>query len=339
MLFDTLAVSLLLGLAGSALLAVLGTFAAQSKPHRISLPLHVAIAMTYLPVVLIVVDQLLVISRCNRDTVWVVVLLTSVTSMTLHALATLIVRVRRLANEFRNLSAGISSRKPPITAHLAYVLVNSTAASYRQIISDTERDTRTFAFIQRRIAPYMHSDEMLSAVAENRFGAGNPEKEAYVRAHQGRRTAFFRSLENGATYREIYPRDALINFVRTGTHSAELWPLTPAAVVDLLSSWRKAITMYPTYYVGICDDAAPIKYHVLDEDCVVLHEPIGKGDDIRMNSILIYSAAVGKQVAADFGLLWSLIDPAWRDRVKLARWIQEELIPLAKERAKKKRVG
>ncbi|WP_420130368.1 hypothetical protein [Longimicrobium sp.] len=214
----------------------------------------------------------------------------------------------------------------------AQVLVNTSVAEYRRAVVKAEAQGKDFAYIQRRLAPYLHKDEALHYIATQRFGAGNPEMEAYVAAHQSRRAAFFSALGAGVRYRELFPRSAIVRYVATGTHSDEMWPLPVSTIIELLDNWREVLLRYHNYYVGISDHALPIKYHVIDAECVILHEPVGKGDDIRLNSLFIYGRDVASIAVKDFDLVWGLIDPEWRDRERIARWISEELVPLANRR-------
>jgi hypothetical protein len=338
MLFDATVRLFLLGLSTTAVISLFAAIGTQSRPKHLTFSLHCVIVGIYLPLLWIALNELPLTLIPTLYTAWLVTLLASFTAVTAHAL---IIARREIAGVTKALSGSRGARsvdtflhEPPKSSQLGYILVNSSVAHYREAVLLEEEKGRDFAYIQRRIAPYLYSDSTLQAIARQRFGAGNPEMNAYISAHQRRRQSFFASIESGARYREMFQRQVLLRYIETGTHADEMWPISSSAVVDLLKNWRQVLLQYPNYYVGISDQSLPIKYHLIDGECVILHEPVGKGDDIRLNSFFMFGRETGMCVQADFDLVWGLIDPEWRDRERIARWIKDELIPLARRRSK-----
>ena len=327
---------LLIGVAATAVLTLCGVIAASvSRQHSWSV--HLIVAVIYLPILALVADSLPSSLSLSKAGTWLVFMLGSAAALLFHACLTFELRLRAEQRQSKGRSrhgdhGPALSREPPENAPLAHALANVSVGAYRDAVVSAEEDAHDYAFVQRRVAPYFNSDDMLRFIATQRFGAGNREADAYVSAHRRRRDAFFASLASGARYREMFERRALLSYVRTGTHSAEMWPLTPDTMLDLLENWRTALREQSNYYVGITDEAMPLKYHVIDNERLVLHEPIGKGDAIRFNSLFVYSRDIAEIVASDFELVWGLIDPEWRDRQRIAAWIQDELMPLARQR-------
>jgi len=336
MLFGSTVLWFLLGLSGTAFTSLFAAIGTQSRPKHMTLPLHALLAAAYIPLILVAVNAIPPKLMAPSWAAWFVLGLAVFGATTTHSLIAVGYRLV-VAQKVRDAAVGpapskLVSRELPQRCHPAYVMINASVADYREAVASAEQAGRDFAFVQRRIAPYLNSDEMLRFIATHRFGAGNAEMNAYVSSHQRRRQAFFACLDSGARYREMFPREAILSYVQTGTHAEEMWPLAPATVVDLLKNWRQTLLQYPNYHVGISDHHLPIKYHLIDGECVILHEPVGKGDDFRLNSVFVYGQQIGGMVAKDFDLVWGLIDPEWRDRQKIARWIKDELIPLARRR-------
>lgn len=331
-LVDTSVAWILAGIACTFLATVLTVRRIGKRHKRFSLTAHVLMVGAYLPLVIIVLALLEPRFKGTSPGRVLTLGLASVTFPCAHALMASWRRLRDLRSEGsgRATSELGLKRIPPARSVMARVLVNCSVAEYRDAILDAESEASDFAFVQRRIAPYLNSDEMLRFVAAQRFGEGHPETHAYVATHQRRRQAFLAALDSGARYREILPRNSIMRYVETGTHSDDMWPLPVAAVVELLQNWRQAILAHPNYYVAISDYALPLKYHVVDGECVVLHEPVGKTEHLRFNSIFIYSKEAAAAVAKDFDVVWGLIDPQWRDSTRVANWIKDELVALAR---------
>jgi hypothetical protein len=336
MLFSSTAGWFLIGLAGTALTSFFAAIGTQQQPKHLTIPLHGLIVAVYAPLIAISVNMLP--SRLIEGGLagWLELALAMSSALSCHALLAVghrLMALKRLAVQASSSpTTAIVSHELPQRTLSGHILVNSSVADYRKAVIAAEGGGRDFAFIQRRIAPYLLSDSMLRLIASQRFGDGHPEMNAYISSHQRRRQAFFESLDSGARYREMFSRQTILHYVKSGTHSEEMWPLPSSAIVDVLKNWRDALLHHPNYYVGISDHSLPIKYHLIDNECLILHEPVGKGDDIRLNSFFIYGKEIGAVVVRDFDVIWGLIDPEWRDRQKIARWIKDELIPLARRR-------
>ncbi|MEU8631410.1 hypothetical protein AB0C38_04515 [Amycolatopsis sp. NPDC048633] len=220
----------------------------------------------------------------------------------------------------------------PGNAVLARTVSYATVSEYRSAIADLEATAHEFSFIQHRIAPYFKTDGGIDDVALIRYGEGSPDADGYRHSQTSRKKSFAAHLAAGNKLREIYPRDKITLYARTGALAPKMWPMKPSEVVASLVNWKHALENFDSYFVGIADVKIPLKYHIIDREVVILHEPIGRGESHRLNSIFIYGSESARPFVDDFELLWSLIPSEWRSTVQVASWIESELIPLAQKR-------
>ena len=213
---------------------------------------------------------------------------------------------------------------------LAEVVINDSVRRYKDSILEAESGIQMMNNIQWRIAPYFKTDEIIRYIARQRFGDGSPNIEAYLaRACKADGLGSQLSLrQTRLCERFIRFRDCCSTF-RTGTHAENKWPLTPDMVRGLLNAWINALNTHENYVVGITALSLPIKYHILNDDRVVIHEPVGEGESFRLNSIILYGHDTAAPFLADFERVWSEIPPEFRNRQSVTSWIEGELIPQA----------
>jgi len=255
MLFESAVSFFLIGLSATAVISLFAAIGTQGHPKHLTLPLHVVIAGIYLPLLAIGVNELPLTFITRPSTAWLVLVLVALSATCIHGLV--VMWRREAVSNPETVDAGAIAElktiidKRPEGSQLGYILLNTGVSQYRETVLSAEEKGRDFAYIQRRIAPYFFTDEMLRFIAGQRFGAGNAEMNKYVSAHQRRRQAFFAALDSGARYREMFERRTLLRYVQTGTHAEEMWPLSPSTIVDLLKNWRQALLAHTNYYVGI----------------------------------------------------------------------------------------
>ncbi|HEY3685715.1 MAG TPA: hypothetical protein VGL93_21975 [Streptosporangiaceae bacterium] len=303
---------------------------AASSAFEVGGRVHLLLAAGYLPLLPVIADVLPRKITPTPLVAYVLLALACVWALSVHLGVVFTVHARKTAG--RAASAVTIEGATP-----AEVLTFTSTEKYHQAVTELERRGNDFRYVQNRIAPYFLPAAAVEHVARLRFGDGDAQRGHYIESQRNRRTAFFELIGRGATVREIYPRERILRYAQTGTHTGELWPLTPQLMEQLLLEWKDAIQRFDNYHIAIADESIPMKYHVIDENVIVLHEPIGRGDSHRLNSMFAIDAAVGKRFADDFDLVWSLIDPCWRDPDQLGRWIDEELIPLARKRLRQKK--
>ncbi len=96
----------------------------------------------------------------------------------------------------------------------ALCFANNSVAEYREAIVQAETEGHEFAYIQWRISPFFKPDDTIGYIAEKRFGEGDPNVDEYFNEHTTRRQVFYQALRGGAIFRELYPRDRLLRYVR-----------------------------------------------------------------------------------------------------------------------------
>lgn len=307
----------LIGISVTAFLTVVG-IKAQAGSAEMKSGVHVLVFCVYAPALAVIIESMNSIIIATRNTTILIFLISTLTASLVHYI------IWDTRSRRRKLDSGIGI--PPVAGAVpAYVKTHTTTSEYHQSVVELEEHGVDFAFIQSRIAPYFLPPDAVQYVAELRFGAGNPLLQRYVEAQDKRRKAFFRLVARGAVIREIYPRSRLVNYVTTGSHLGDLWPLTPDLMQQLLREWQRAIVQFPNYTVAIADEPVPMKYHVIDRRCVVLHEPIGRGDAHRLNSVFMFGGSLAERFAKDFDLVWDVIDPRWRDSKEISSWIDTDL--------------
>lgn len=307
----------LIGISVTAFLTIVG-IRAQSGSAEMKSGVHVLVFCVYVPALAVIIESMKSVIIATRNTTILILLIGILAASLAHYIIWDTRRGKRKPD------SGISI--PPVAgAAPAYVKTHTTTSEYHQSVVELEEHGVDFAFIQSRIAPYFFPPEAVRYVAELRFGAGNPLLQRYVEAQDKRRKAFFRLIARGAVIREIYPRSRLLSYVTTGSHQGDLWPLTPDLMQQLLREWQRAIVEFPNYTVAIADEPVPMKYHVVDRRCVILHEPIGRGDAHRLNSVFMFGNSLAEKFAKDFDLVWDVIDPRWRDSNEISSWIDTDL--------------
>lgn len=349
---------LLLSVAASAAIAFLIQRSTLNVDNGFHISIHLAFICIYAPTTTVIVNQIPGHKVGTRAySVSLLLLLLTIFTLFHYTIALKSRKDRRIAEiaaDFKGLKASLADAQRetselkdlekardtslrsledvPHKATPARVLVNRSVADYRSAVVSAESRARESAFIQWRIAPYFKSEDTINYLAQERFGEGSPDAANYRDEHLRRRQAFQDHLLRGDIHREIYPRDRLLSYVKTGTHSRDMWPLPAEQVIDLLNNWRDAIVRHDNYFVAISDESLPFKYHLIDGECIILHEPIGKGDSMRVNSIFIYDPEAANMLLEDFEFVWSQTPPKWRASDQLASWIETDLLPLASRR-------
>ncbi|GAB3453520.1 hypothetical protein [Actinophytocola sediminis] len=360
MLYDPGATATVVSLAvGLVVNVVVAALFAQSGKANSPRPLsrHIALALSYLALLPIVVNLVPASILPSRAAAIFVTLALVTAVLGVHVSCVTVIRSKKqreihgrdiieaekqisdlrleIAREERDgpLSADpIARRNVPKDAVLARTVSHTTVSGYRAAIAELEATAGEFSFIQHRISPYFKTSGGIDDVARIRYGEGSPDADDYRYSQTSRKKSFAAHLAAGNRLREIYPRDKITLYVKTGALAPKMWPMKPSEVVASLVNWKHALETFDSYFVGIADEKVPLKYHIIDQEVVILHEPIGRGDSHRLNSIFIYGAESARPFVEDFELLWSLIPSEWRSTVSVAAWIENELIPLAQKR-------
>ncbi len=303
------------------LVALVGVWANSGRFH-FSGPVHLLLALLYAPLCVVVFNYLPSEWFTNSRSMKIVLLVFVVfVAVEIHRVVLFVFASTRA-----------QPLSPPSAAPAETSTTHNTIESYKTAINEAEGGAKELLYIQHRIAPYFKTDNAINFIASARFGKGSPNFESYTAEHHGRRQAFYRFLADGGVYREIFPRERLLRYVSTGTHADNQWPLPAEEIVMLLTGWKDTLLRYPNFRSAISDESIPIKYHIVDQNLVVLHEPVGKGDVFRLNSVFVHGERTNHSFREDFEIIWSMTPEEWRDANRLSRWITSELIPLAQRR-------
>lgn len=207
------------------------------------------------------------------------------------------------------------------------VFVSRSPKDYRELIVPAEHRATTLDRIPKRLSVVFKGTQTIRSIAVQRFGEGSTNVQHYLDEHEERTREFFASLRNGMICREIYSKQELKEYLRTGNHGSGTKIAKPDRL-DNLSRWTNTIKLYPQYSVALTNEKLPFKYQVIDSKIVVMHEAIGKNDRGRLNAVAISSESVAEGFLSDFDLIWDRVPPIDRDPDLVIKWIQEELVPL-----------
>ena len=288
-------------------------------------------AVGYVSMIVVIVNAATRVENVAVGASWAIAVLATLSGALAHLLALQILRLRRLGHSMALVPD--DEDEIPTGYSRCIARTNKSVSDYRDAIIEAESAATELMYIQVRIPPFYYSAETIKHVAELRFGEGSRNIPIYMHEHQERARHHRRLLADGVHVREVYPRQAIESFVRTGTHSGSFWPLTPKMVCQALKSWRDELITYANYSVGISSDPIPSKYQLLSNDLVVFHSPIGGGDSHRLNSLFIMGEEISASYCADFEYIWERIPREDRDSLLVAEWIETHLIPLAQGRA------
>ncbi len=320
-----------IGALAAVVVALVGAWANTGR-IQFSGPIHLLMGLIYVPLCIVVINYLPERWFSNALSVKIMVIILTI-AISVGAHRGILLVCSRMNKQNKNETRTEAGEMLPSVTSNTY----NTVEKYKTAINEAEGNAEELLYIQHRIAPYFKRNTAIEFIASARFGAGSADYKNYVEEHLGRRQEFYKFLANGGAYREIFPRKQLLKYVSSGTHADNKWPLPADEIVALLTGWRETLLRYPNFKSAISDDSIPIKYHIIDRNLVILHEPVGKGDVYRLNSVFINCEKTNRNFRDDFEIIWSLTDEKWRDAAFLSDWIEAELIPMAGQRAVRRR--
>lgn len=214
---------------------------------------------------------------------------------------------------------------PSHSIHHSAVSTSKDAVEYRQTIVALELGARRLDRIPKRLSVVFKSGDAVRSIAAQRFGPGSDSARAYVEEHDERARQFFQSLSAGCSYREIYSRSELMEYVATRRHGKRA-QLSVQQMREGLEKWIHTIQMYPSYQVAITDEKLPFKYELVDQRILVLHEALGENDRGRVNALVLEDQKVARDFQVDFNSVWERVEPADREAQRTIAWITTTLI-------------
>lgn len=214
------------------------------------------------------------------------------------------------------------SQNPTLSATGASVVVSTSAIQYSYLIVAHEHGASRIDRIPKRLSVLFKSEDAVVDIAEQRFGPGSSQVDAYVREHRERKDQFYAQLSSGLVCREIYTKDELKSYFSTGLHG-RLVHLAKEHIEANLTNWLNCLERYSGYMVALTDEAVPLKYEVINRQTVVIHEAIGGNDRDRLNAIFITSVGAGQYFQNDFDLIWDRTPIAFRKTENIVNWTRD----------------
>ncbi|MHD0307466.1 hypothetical protein [Rhodococcus erythropolis] len=254
---------------------------------------------------------------------------TSATSSRWGAVATDAVRVlarSMLASapipNFVGTATPVSDPLPSATS--SSVVLSVSAIHYSRLIVAHEHDAARIDRIPKRLSVLFKSETAVADIAEQRFGPGSNQIDAYIAEHRERKAQFVAQLAGGLHCREIYSKKELRSYLTSGAHGQTVRLKREHLYVNVLN-WLDCLQKNRGYMVALTDEAVPLKYEVINGQTVVLHEAVGGNDRDRLNAIFITSVATGRQFLHDFDLIWDRTEANSRKTDNVVEWVNKLL--------------
>lgn len=204
-------------------------------------------------------------------------------------------------------------------ATAASVAISTSSIQYSQLIVAHEHAATQIDRIPKRLSVLFKSEEAVVDIAEQRFGPGSSQIDAYVREHRERKSQFYSQLSDGLRCREIYAIPELKAYLATGAHGRSVH-LDREHVQANVANWLECLERYPDYIVALTEEAVPFKYEVINAQTVVIHQAIGGNDRDRLNAIFLTGIAAGRLFQNDFDLIWDRTPIEYRQSQNVITW-------------------
>lgn len=210
----------------------------------------------------------------------------------------------------------------------ATIEISMSPNDYKELILNAEKEADTIWLMPKRIHVMFKSEAFIHYLAVKRFGVGSEYIKAYEDEHIERKLALYRGLNNGLVIHELHNKDNLIAYIKKQTHSG-VDNIEKKYFIEMLNEWKRILELYPdNYFVRLTDENLPLKYELINEKRMVMHESIGGNSRDRFNAILIESPIIVKRVSNDFSQIWERIDSTHTDNQYMIEFIDTELLPL-----------
>lgn len=214
------------------------------------------------------------------------------------------------------------------------VEISMTPKDYKELILDAEKDAKTIWLMPKRIHVMFKSEEFINYLAEKRFGVGSEYIKAYVEEHIERKAALYKGLFNGLVIHELHNKKDLISYIRKKSHHG-VRNIEDKYFINMLEEWKRILEKYPNNYcVRLTNENIPLKYELIDNKKMVIHESVGTNSKDRLNAIFIENPNVVQKVSSDFLQVWERIPSSERSNKAVIAFIDNYLLPLLNESEK-----
>ena len=218
-----------------------------------------------------------------------------------------------------------TKRKPKVS-----MKVSMSPNDYKELILDAEKGAKTIWLLPKRIHVMFKSPAFIHYLAEKRFGVGSTYIRAYENEHTVRKASLYEGLNNGLVIFELHNKKELIKYISKKSHNG-IENIEISFFIEMLNEWKRVLEQYPNnYFVRLTDENIPLKYELIDNRKMVMHESVGENSKDRLNAILIENPAIIKTISDDFLQIWERVSGDYRDNMKIIEFIDEVLLPKLK---------
>lgn len=210
----------------------------------------------------------------------------------------------------------------------ASIKISMSPNDYKELILDAERDARTIWLMPKRIHVMFKTQAFIHYLAEKRFGVGSEYIQAYEDEHIDRKAALYRSLNNGMVMHELHNKNDLISYIKKKTHPG-VDNIEKQHFIDMFNEWKRVLNQFPSSYcVRLTEENIPLKYELIDNKKMVIHESVGSDSRDRLNAIMIENQTIVKRISNDFLQIWERVPANHRNNSSVVDYIDTILLPL-----------
>jgi hypothetical protein len=211
----------------------------------------------------------------------------------------------------------------------ANIKISMSPDDYKDLILDAEKDAKKIWMMPKRITVMFKSDAMIKEMATARFGdEGSKYFNPYVLEHTQRKASFLTSLTKGGIFYELHNEDDLIAYIKSKSHIG-VDGIGNQHLIDMIMEWRRYLSAYPHhYFVRIINEKIPIKYEIIDNKKLIIHESVGADSGGRLNAIMIDSPSVVSKISSDFSNIWERAPKDKRTNESVIKFIDDVLLPM-----------
>ena len=231
----------------------------------------------------------------------------------------------------------------------ANVKVSLDPVGYLEMVFLTEGNATHIKTMPKRIHVMFKSEEFIELIARHRYGTHGEGYQPYIEFHKKRKRIIDEGLKQGMVIEELHYIDSLIDYCKKRRHNGVDISLDPKYFRDMLRRWKMLLIAQKRapekckYYVRLTDKDIFLKYEIIDNDTVLIHEPVGNRSKTRLNALMIQGNDVTKEVERDFRERWEhqCIDERnridYRDNESVITFIDTILFPIVYESDYEKR--
>ncbi len=221
----------------------------------------------------------------------------------------------------------------------ANIKVSLDPIGYLEMVFLSEGNATHIEAMPKRVHVIFKSKEFVELIARHRYGISGEGYGPYIDFHEKRKKILEEGLKQGMLIEELHNIDSLVNYCKNRQHNGVDIPLDPKYFRDMLRRWKMLLIasirmpIKCKYYVRLTSKDIFLKYEIIDDNIVLIHEPVGSRSKTRLNALMIQGTAVTQRVERDFRERWEhqCIDEVnaidYRDNKSVIKFIDEKLFP------------